>query len=66
MKSKEESEDEKDMLDDLDFIYNSYRTMLSSGKTSITSLNTVIRTLKEVHKYFSIDSENGNKEEDIK
>jgi len=58
---KSEDELEKEMLDDLDFIYNSYKSMVSTGKTSITSLNTVIRTLKEVHKYFSLDSEDEDK-----
>lgn len=51
MKSDEEIE--KELLDDLDFIYHSYRSLLEKGKTNVTSLNTIIRALKEAHKYYN-------------
>ncbi len=50
---KNDDEIEKELLEDLDFIYQSYRSMLEKGKTNIISLNTIIRALKETHKYYN-------------
>jgi hypothetical protein len=50
-----EDELEKDMLEDLDYMYQVYRQMLNKGQTNITQLNTVIRALKAVHRYFRKD-----------
>jgi hypothetical protein len=44
------------MLEDLDFVYRHYREMLSSGRSSVSALNTVIRALKATHRYFAGDS----------
>jgi hypothetical protein len=50
-----EEELEKSMLEDLDFVYKFHRRLLDSGKSKINSLNTLIRALKEVHKYYNYD-----------
>jgi len=47
-----EDEEENEMLDDLDYMYTLYRKMLDNKQTSITQLNTVIRALKAVHRYY--------------
>lgn len=51
MKSDEELN--KELLEDLDFIYQSYMDMLKQGRSRVTALNTLIRALKETHKYFN-------------
>ena len=50
-----EEEQEKEMLDDIDFFWKIYRDMLHSGKTNVTSLNTLIRALKAAHRYYKGD-----------
>lgn len=50
-----EDELEKDMLEDLDYMYQVYRKMLAKGQTNITQLNVVIRALKAVHRYYRSD-----------
>mgnify|MGYP006325308117 CR=1 FL=1 len=51
------SEDEQEMLDDVDYLYKHYRDLLSQGKTNVTALNTVIRALKAVHRYYRISED---------
>lgn len=50
-----EEEIEQGMLEDLDFLYKFHRGLLESGRSKINSLNTLIRALKEVHKYYNYD-----------
>ncbi len=52
-----EDEQEQEMLDDIDYLYKNYRDMLSKGKTNTTALNTVIRALKAVHRYYRISDD---------
>lgn len=49
------------MLDDIDYLYKNYRDMLSQGKTNVTALNTVIRALKAVHRYYRISGDDDDK-----
>lgn len=60
---KSEEEEEKEMLQDLDYIYSSYRELLTQGTSSVTNLNTLIRALKHVHRYFNQSDNNLNQEE---
>lgn len=60
---KSEEEEEKEMLQNLDYIYNSYRDLLDQGNSTVTNLNTLIRALKHVHRYFNQDNNNLKKEE---
>lgn len=52
-----EDELEKDMLNDLDYLYENYKKELENKKSSVKSLNILIRALKHVHKYYSDDEE---------
>ncbi len=49
-----EEEMEREMLDDLDYLYQVYRKHLEAGNTSVRAMNTVIRALKAVHAYYSV------------
>lgn len=50
--------DNEELINDIDYIYNSYKVMLSEGKSSLNQLNTLIRALKEAHKYFNYGKNN--------
>jgi hypothetical protein len=50
-----EEEQEAEMLDDLDSFWNTYRDMLQKGQTNVVALNTLIRGLKAVHRYYKGD-----------
>lgn len=50
---KSEDELEKEMLEDLYYLYQMYRKQLDSGTSSVKSLNTLIRALKHIHRYYS-------------
>ena len=52
-----EDELENEMLEDLDYLYQLYRKELEKKKSSVKSLNILIRALKHAHKYYSTDEE---------
>lgn len=52
-----DDEMENEMLDDLDYLYQAYKIELQKKKSPIKTLNTLIRALKHVHRYYSDDQE---------
>jgi hypothetical protein len=51
---------ESEMLNDLDYIYQIYRKLLEERKTNVRQLNTLIRALKHVHHYYTLDKGDSN------
>jgi hypothetical protein len=52
---KSNKELEKELLEDLDYVYKIYKDSLCSGKTNLISLNTLIRVSKLVHRFYNND-----------
>lgn len=61
-----EDELENDMIDDLDYIYQAYLSLLKQKKTNVKQLNTLIRALKHVHRYYSFDKNDSDDIQELK